>query len=37
MARLHHENIRPADVLQDLEINLAITEPPQQRFAERNV
>ena len=33
MARLHNKDVRTADVFQNLEINLAITETPQQRLA----
>src|SRR5262249_8858014 len=37
MARLHDENVSAADVFQNLEINLAITESAQQRLAQRNI
>src|SRR5215469_7497763 len=37
MARLHDEDVCAADVFQNLEINLAITEPAQQCLAQRNI
>jgi len=37
MARLHDENIRAANVFENLEINFAITESAEQRFPQRNV
>src|ERR1700730_13510528 len=35
--RLHHENIRAADIFQYLKINLAVAETPQQRRTDRHI
>src|SRR2546421_42712 len=37
MARLHDKNVRPANVFQNLKINFAVAEAPQQRLAQRHI